>query len=80
MKKRMVICDIDSICRLLKDYCGQVGFPEDGQAVKLMLNPQEHKLAIIVESSTWATPQAAELVKFDIQRFYGLGQSQGTVS
>ena len=68
----MVICDIDSICRLLQDYCGQVGFPEDAEPVKLMMNPQEHKLGIVVESASWATPQSPELVRFDLKRVFSV--------
>jgi hypothetical protein len=73
MKRRMVIFDIDSVCRLLQDYCGQIGFPDDGVPVKLMFHPGDHKLGIVVESGEWNGPQASELVKFDIQRVYGLG-------
>jgi hypothetical protein len=75
LKRRMVICDIDSICRLLQDYCGKVGFPDDAKPVKFMFNQQERKLAVIVESDEWVGPQNAEMVRFDLQRIYTLGGS-----
>lgn len=73
MRSRMIIIDIDSIVALLKDYCGQVGFPTDAVPVKFMLNPQEQKLGLVVESEEFRGPQAAEEVKFDLRRVFGVG-------
>jgi len=69
----MVICDIDSICRLLKDYCGMVGVPPDAIPIKLLLNPTNHKLGILMESSEWTIPQPPEDVKFVLQSIYSVG-------
>ena len=73
MQRRMLICDIDSISRLLQDYCGQIGFPDDAKPVKLMFHKADQKLALVVESDEFTTPQAPEQVKFDIKRIHGLG-------
>jgi hypothetical protein len=68
----MVIASIDDITRLFKDYCGLVGIPQDAVPLKLYLNPQEHKLGILMESNEWVGPQAIEEVKFDIKRIYSV--------
>jgi hypothetical protein len=73
MKKKMIIFDIDSVCRLLQDYCGEIGFPNDGKPVKLMFHPGDQKLGIVVESEEWNGEQASEQVKFDIHRVYTHG-------
>ena len=73
MRSRMIIIDIDSICSLLKDYVGQVGFPADAVPLKFMLNPQERKLGLVVESEEFRGPQAVEEIKFDLRRVFGIG-------
>lgn len=73
VKSRLVVISIDSICGLFRDYVGLVGFPQDGKPVKLMLNPQERKLAVVVESDEWTGPQAPEQVKFEIRRVFSVG-------
>jgi hypothetical protein len=73
MKRRMVILSIDTICNLFKDYVGLVGFPQDGKPVKFMLNPQERKLGLVVESEEWTGPQKPEEIKFDLRRVFSIG-------
>ncbi len=73
MTTRMVIIPIEVITSLFFDYVGQVGFPDDAVPVKLMLNPQEQKLALVVESESFTGPQTPEQVKFDIRRIYTVG-------
>ena len=72
MASRMVVVTIDTICGLFKDYCGMVGFPEDAKPLKLMFNPQERKLGILVESEEKMSGGAMEEVKFNIRRVYGV--------
>jgi hypothetical protein len=74
MKTRLIIFDIETLTNLFKDYVGQVGFPPDAVPVKLMMNPQERKVALIVESeSIPAGEPRKEEVKFDIRRFHPIG-------
>jgi hypothetical protein len=68
---RMVILTIETICDLFRDYCGMVGFPEDAKPIKLMFNPQERKLGIVVESET-KMDKPMEEIKFDIRRVFGV--------
>ena len=73
MKRRMIVIDIDSICRLFQDYVGQVGFPKDAVPVKFMYHPQRRQVAVVVESDEWVGPQQPEEVKFDLKRVYSVG-------
>ena len=73
MKSRLIILGIDDITRILKDYVGLVGFPADAQPIKFMLNPQERKLAIVVESEEFKGPQEPEEIRFDLRRVFGVG-------
>jgi hypothetical protein len=71
MKPRLIIFDIETLCNLFKDYVGQVGFPQDAMPVKMMLNPGERKIALLVESEELPSGEPRqEEVKFDIRRFF----------
>lgn len=67
---RIIIIGIDDITRLFKDYVGMIGVPDDAMPIKLMLNPQEHRLGILMESDEWVGPQSSETIKFDINRVF----------
>jgi hypothetical protein len=70
MKERLVVIPIDSILELFKDYAGLIAVPDDAKAVKLMINPEERKLAILVEAESYPGPQPMEEIRFDLQRTY----------
>jgi hypothetical protein len=70
MKERLIILPIDSILALFKDYAGLIAIPQDAKVTKLLLNPQERKMAIEVESDSWTGPQPCEEIRFDLQRTY----------
>lgn len=70
MKERLIICPIDDLVRVFKDYAGMVSIPDDAWAEKLMINPQERKLALVVGSETWDGPQPIEEIRFDLQRTF----------
>lgn len=72
MKRRLVILSIEDITRLFKDYVGQVGFPVDAMPIKFLLNAQERKLGMVVESDEWAKNMPPEEIKFDLRRVYGV--------
>jgi hypothetical protein len=70
MKDRLIILPIDSILALFKDYAGLIAIPDDAKVTKLLLNPQERKLAMEVESESWDGLQVPEEIRFDLQRTY----------
>ena len=72
MKPRMVIIGIDDVCRLFKDYVGQVGFPQDAMPVTFMYNPTNRKVGIRVESESLNGDEGMEEIKFDLRRVYGV--------
>lgn len=55
---------------LFKDYAGLIAVPDDAYAVKLMFNPQERKMAILIEAESYPGPQPLEEIRFDLQRTY----------
>ena len=71
---RLVVIGIDDLTRLFRDYVGLVGFPEDARPVKFMLNSQERKLGLVVESNEFKQFEQMEEIKFDLRRTYGVGQ------
>lgn len=73
MKRRMIILPIETITNLMKDYCSQIGFPADAKPLTWLFNHQERKLALVIGSEEFTSPQPTECVRFDLQKIYGLG-------
>ena len=72
MKTRMVVIDIDSLCCLFHDYAKLIGFPEDARPVKLMFNPQERKVGLVIDAESLTGPQFMEEIKFDLRRIHSI--------
>ena len=70
MKQRLIIAPIDSVLALLKDYAGMIAVPDDAQATRLLVNPQERKMALEIEAESWDGPQVREEIRFDLQRIF----------
>lgn len=77
--KRYVILRIDDIFRMLYDYAGEaLGLPDDAKVVKFRINPlAKGRLELMLEADSWNGPQAAEEIKFDLRRVYGVGSDGG---
>lgn len=76
MKTRLVIITIDSVLALMKDYCGSEQLPEDTWVEKLLMKPTEQgRFGLVVNSEHWPSEACTSVieVKFDLQRFYGVG-------
>lgn len=69
-KTRLILIPVDSVLCLFKDYAGLIAVPDDAQVVKLMINPQERKLALLIEADSYSGPQPTEEIRFDLQRTY----------
>lgn len=72
-RTRDVVVSIDDLLAMLKDYVGGEDVPADAQPVRLMLNPQERKLAIVAESAAWGPGMAPLQVRFDLRRVHAVG-------
>ena len=66
-----MVLRIDDIYRMLKDYAGEpLGLPDDAWPTKFRL--VQGKLQLLLEAESWQGEQAAEEVKFDMKRVYGV--------
>lgn len=80
MRMRMIVCQLDDICRLFADYCGMTGFPEDARAVRLMVKEGSKKLALVVESPSIPSGAPPEEIRFEIKRMFGGSNIVGSAS
>lgn len=71
VSSRMIILTLETICKIFKDYVGLVGFPEDAKPIKFMFNPQDRKVAIVVETEETVNVPV-ETIHFDIRRIFGV--------
>lgn len=70
MKNKLIIIPIDSILALFKDYAGLIAVPEDAKVDRLLLNPQERKMALQISAESYPGPQPQEEIRFDLQRTF----------
>lgn len=73
MKTRPIMFSIEDLLEILKGYLGEDDLPVDAKPVKLMMNPQEHKIGLVVESPQIKLGATPLNVTFDIRRWFGVG-------
>lgn len=72
MKARLVCLPIESIVEILKDYAGQLGFPQDATASRWLYNPAEGKMGLVVSADSLPPGSPPEEIKFQLKRVFGV--------